>query len=712
MTKNIFLLLFSALVFVQCAKKNADMASSKTQSPNTNGLFRNTAPAAAPARPINIGAYSSFDLDNGLKVIVVENHRLPVVSYQLSLLNSTVKEGDLSGYSSLAGDLLTKGTSTRTKAQIDEEVDFLGASLSASSSGMFASSLKKHSSKLLDLMSDVLYNPAFPESEFDKQKSLTISNLQAGKAEPNFIAGNIRRVVNYTTDHPYGDITSEKTLNNISIDNLKDYYTKYFIPNNAYLIVVGDITPDEAKLQVQKYFSQWKKGTVPTQNFATPTPPTGNRVIIGHKDGAKQSLINISYPVDLKPDDKDILAGTAMNSVLGGGIFSGRLMQNLREKKGYTYGAGSSLSSNELIGNFNASANVGTNVTDSALVEFIKEMKGMKTNPPTMETLQLVKNSLTGSFGRSLESPQTIANFARNIYKNNLPKDYYDTYLKRVDALTLADLDKAVDRFIRPEGANIIIVGNKDEIAEKLMPFDADGEIEYYDAFGYKIEMKKDAIPDGLTGANIIEDYLSSIGGKSQIAKVKSIISKGEMALGGQKITMTTKVNQPSQASIVMSMNGMNVSEQVINGDVAKVSQMGNGQTIKKGQEGFDDFQEMTVLFPQVNYLQADYKVELKGTEEVDGSPCYKLVVTKPNGNTITEFYDIKTKYLMRSVSNRKMGPNEVTQITTYGDYKVIDGVTFPFKTVIEGMMPMPLSVITSEVKINVPMTTADFKVE
>jgi zinc protease len=710
--KNIFFIVLTSFMFVQCAKKNADMASTASQKGGNVASFRNTAPEPSPARPINIGEYSSFDLENGLKVIVVENHRLPVVSYQISLLNSTVKEGDLAGYSGLAGDLLTKGTTTKTKAQIDEEVDFLGASLSASSSGMFASSLKKHSGKLLDLMSDVLYNPAFPQSEFDKQKSMALSNLQAGKADPSFISGNIRRVVNYTKDHPYGDITSDKTLNNINIGHLKDFYSKYFIPNNAYLIIVGDITPDEAKMQAQKYFSQWKKGVVPTQSFVTPTPPKGNRVIIGHKDGAKQSLISITYPVELQPGDKDILAGTAMNSVLGGGIFSGRLMQNLRETKGYTYGANSSLSSNELIGNFNAGANVGTGVTDSALVEFIKEMKGMKSNPPTMENLQLVKNSLSGSFGRSLESPQTIANFARNIYKYNLPKDYYDNYLKRVDALTLADIDKAVDRFIRPEGANIIVVGNKDEIAEKLLPFDADGEIEYYDAFGYKLEMKKDALPEGLSAANILEDYLSAIGGKSLLSKVKTMTTMGEIAIGGQKITMTSKVMQPSLGSIVMSMNGMNVSEQVVNGDVAKVSQMGNGQVIKKGEPGFEDFQEMTNLFPQVSYLQADYKIELKGTEDIDGNPCYKLMITKPNGSTTTEFYNTKTNLLVRSVTNRTMGPNEVTQINTYDDYRAVDGITIPFKTVSEGLMPMPLSIITKEVKINVPLSEGDFKVE
>ncbi|HMP30767.1 MAG TPA: insulinase family protein, partial [Saprospiraceae bacterium] len=584
--------------------------------------------------------------------------------------------------------------------------------LSATSSGIFASSLKKHSSKLLDIMSDVLYNPAFPKTEFEKQKNLSLSNLQAGKAEPNFIAGNIRKVVNYTKDHPFGDVTSEKTLNNVTLDHLKDFYNKFFIPNNSYLIIVGDITPEEAKAQSQKYFSQWKKGTLPTSNFVTPAPPSGNRVIIGHKDGAKQSLINISYPIDLKPGDKDILAATAMNSVLGGGIFSGRLMQNLRETKGYTYGAGSSLSSNELIGSFNASANVGTGVTDSAIVEFIKEMRGMKSNPPKIEDLQLVKNSLTGSFGRSLESPQTIANFARNIYKYNLPKDYYDTYLKRVEALTLADIDRAVERFIRPDGANIIVVGNKDEIAEKLLPFDADGEIEYYDAFGNKLEIKKEAMPEGLTAANVIEDYLSTIGGKSQLAKVKTMTSVGEISLGGQTITMTTKVSQPSQGALVMTMSGMTVSEQVINGDRAKVSQMGNAQIINKGEPGFDDFSEIPNLFPQLNYLQADYKLELKGIEDLDGQQCYKIVVTKPNGSTVTEFYNAKTKLLSRSVNSRKMGDNEITQVNSFSDYKVIDGITVPFKTVSEGLMPMPLSIITKEVKINVPVDSSAFKID
>jgi zinc protease len=708
--KKIYLLILTAVFFAQCSKKTAEVA--KSTAPAKVAPFRTTAPGAAPARPIELGKYNSFDMDNGLKVIVVENHKLPVVSYQLSLLNNPVMEGDQVGYVSFAGDMLSKGTKTKTKAQIDEEIDFVGASVSSSSGGLFGTSLKKHSGVVLGLMSDMLYNPSFPADELEKMRKQALSGLAQSKSNPNAIAGNIASVVNYGANHPYGEVRTEKTVKAINLDKCKEYYNTYFKPNNAYLVIVGDITPDEARAQAMQYFAQWQKGNVPSNSYATPTSPDKNKVIVGHKDAAVQSVIRVTYPIELKPGDPDIMAGMVMNSVLGGGVFSGRLMQNLRETKAYTYGAGSSLNSSDIIGSFNASASVRTAVTDSSVHEFMHELRRMTSDPPKPEDLQLVKNSMAGSFARSLESPQTIANFARNIFRYNLPKDYYDTYLNRLDAISLFDVQRAVNRFIKPSNANIVVVGDKDKISANLLKFDADGEIDYYDAFGMKLDMKAGSTPSDVKPENIIEDYISALGGRAKLQALKTLVMISDMTVMGQQATVTQKHSMPSKFSSVIAIGGNPMVIQVVNGDKALLSQMGQKKVIAKGDPMFNDLASGVNPFPQLDYAANGVKLALKGTEEIEGKKCYKVETTKKDGSVVLEYYDIKSNLLLKTSENKSQGENSTTLAYTFSDYQAVDGVMIPFKVVIEGMMPMALETKITSAKINVPLEDSDFKVE
>lgn len=698
-----------ALLFVQCSKKQAEIVQS-TVRPKEE--FRSKAPSPTAARNIELGKYTTMDLSNGLKVIVVENHKLPVVSYQLSLLNTPIMEKDQAGYVSMAGDLLSKGTSNMTKAQIDESIDYIGASLSSSSGGLFGSSLRKHSGKLLDVMTDVLYNPSFPKEEFDKSRKQTLSGLSTSKTNPNAISANIASIVMYGKDHPFGEVTTEKTVNNITIDKCKEYYKTYFVPNNAYLIIVGDITPEEAKKQAEERFGKWKKGVVPTSTYPAPPSISERKVIVGNKDGAVQSVIRITYPIDFKPGQADILEASVMNSVLGGGVFSGRLMQNLRESKAYTYGASSSLSANEIVGSFSASASVRTAVTDSSVQEFIYEMERMATDPPKPEDLLLVKNSLAGSFARSLESPQTIANFARTIFKYNLPLNYFDTYLSRLEKVTIDDINKAVKTYIKPDKAYIIVVGNKDAISENLLRFDSDGEIDYYDAFGEKLKMDANIIPDNVNGKTVIEDYIKTIGGAKKLQSIKSLETTANMELMGQKVSAVTKQNLPDQLAMEMNMGGNIVMQQVVNGNKGLVAQMGQKQVIDSTNPMFAEMKDGVTIFKQLDYLDGKYKLELKGLDNVGSEKCYKLLVTGPDGKMSTEFYSMKTNLLMRTITEQDQGPNKVSIINTFGDYKAIDGVMFPHMTSIEGVMPMTLEQKVTEIKVNPVFDAAAFKID
>ena len=704
--KNIILALSTIFIFSQCAKKTAETVQSVDKS------WRKTAPAPAPARDIQLGTYTAFDLDNGLKVIVVENHKLPRVSYQLSLNNDALIEGDKAGYTSFAGDLISKGTTNRTKAQIDETIDYIGASLSTSASGIFASSLKKHTDKLLDVMTDVLYNPTFPKDEFEKIRKRTASNLASAKTNPEAIAGNIRSIVNFGKNHPYGEVQTDETIKNITIEDCKTYYNTFFKPNNAYLVIVGDITPAEAKMQAEKFFKSWKKGDVPAVKYANPEYPKGRQVRFGNKDGAVQSVINISYPIDMKPGGDDVIKANLMNSILGGGIFSGRLMQNLREKKAYTYGARSNISTDKLIGNFNAFASVRNEVTDSAVTEFIYELDRIVKEPVTAADLSLAKNSMTGNFGRSLESPQTIANFALNTYRYNLPKDYYNNYLKNLEAVTINDVQEMAKKYIRPENCNIVVVGNKDNVADKLKKFDSDGVIDFYDPFGKKLEDKKVEISSDVTAVGVINDYIEAIGGTSKLNSVKSMHMSMKTNLMGQEATFETYQMSPDKFAMKINMMGMTVQEQKYDGTKAVQAQMGNKKVITEGKE-LESMKKQSVMFEQLNYAQKEYKLELKGIENVEGVNCYKIVVTDKDGDSTTEFYDVKSNLLIRTVKSQD-GPQgqQVSIITDYKEYKDVSGIMIPHKSVINGAMPVPLELEATLIEWNKEIAADIFKVE
>lgn len=703
--KHLLIALSIIFIFTQCAKKTTEAVQVMQKDPAQT--WRATPPAPAPARDIHIGDYNSFDLANGLKVIVVENHKLPQVSYQLSFNQDAIIEGDKAGYSSFAGQLLSKGTKTMTKADIDGAIDFIGGNLTTSQNGIFASSLKKHAPTLLDIMTDVLLNPSFPQEEFDKIVNQAKSALISVKTDPNSIISNIRSVVNFGKNHPYGEVQTDKTIANITIDDCKKYYNTYFKPNNAYLVIVGDITPAEAKAQVEKYFGKWQKGSVPTFVYDKPVGPKGTQVRFGNKDGAVQSVINISYPIDFTPGNPEAIQANIMNSILGGGIFSGRLMQNLREDKAFTYGARSSLDSDKLIGSFNASASVRNEVTDSSIVEFLYEMKRMVNEPVSAEDLALAKTGMAGQFGRSLESPQTIARFALNTFRYNLPKDYYNHYLKNIDAVTIQDVQSIARKYIHPDNCNIFVVGNKDAVADKLLKFDTDGKIDYYGPFGQVVEDKKIEISSDVTGASVIADYLAAIGGVDKLKAVKTLSMTMKADMMGQQVTMEKFQTASGKVAQKMSMMGMVVQEMRYDGVKGMQSQMGQKSIITEGPE-FEALKDQAVMFEQLDYLNKGYQLDLKGIEDVDGVSCYKLMVTNADGESTVDYFDVKTGLLRRTVSTQ----GEHTMTSDFKSYKDVGGIKIPDIIEINGMAPVPIALKAEDIQINKELSDDLFKVE
>jgi len=698
-------LLFLIVVFmVSCAPK----VGKETTSTDTTGSgdFRAMAPKPGAARAIEIGTSSTFTLANGLKVVVVENHKLPQISYQLTIDRDPVLEKEKAGLSSIAGSLLATGTTSKTKAEIDEAVDYIGANMSTNGTGGFASSLTKHTDKILALFSDVLLKPSFPQNEFDKIKTQTLSGLQTQKDDPNAISSNVSSALTFGPTHPYGEITNEITVSNINLKDCVDYYHANFKPGTAYLVIVGDITPDVAKAKAERYFGTWPAGKTAPEAYASPKPVEKTQVDFVDKAGAVQSVINVTYAVDMKPGSTDVIPARVMNTILGSG-FSGRLFKNLREDKAYTYGAYSSLEADKLAGTFSANASVRNEVTDSAVTQFMIELNRLRNEPVTAKELELAKSFIAGAFARSLESPQTVATFALNKMMYNLPADYYDTYLQRLAAVTVDDVSRVAKKYITPDKARIVVVGNKDEVMAKLASFDKDdGKIQLYDI--YANPKKDESGKADVDAKQLVDAYLTAIGGREKLDQVTSLDQTYSMDMQGMALT-TRMVQSSGKFYMSMTAPGMNIMKQVYDGEKGVQEQMGQSAAME-GDE-LASVKEQAYLFPERMYGSDGYTIEVKGTEDINGKSCYKLMVTKPSGVKSTEYYDKETFLKVKEVQVQTLQGQSMTTTYEFADYKTVDGITVPYTITISGAMPMPMVMKATSVKVNAPVDAALFKI-
>lgn len=661
-------------------------------------IDRSTQPEAGPAPKIEIGGYQSFTLENGLKVYVVTNKKIPRVSVQLTLDRDPVSEGEAVGYISMTGQLMMRGTENRSKEELDKEIDFIGASLSTFSTGAYASSLKKHSEKLFELMADVIKNPTFPEEELEKLRKQTLDGIEASQQNPDAIMSNLSRVMRYGKDHPYGELETKESVKAITREHCVEYYQTYFRPNIGYMAIVGDISLKEAKKLSKKYLADWEKADVPTHEYDQPEAPEEPQVDLMDKSGAVQSIINITYPVDFQRNSEDYIPARLANGILGNGGFSGRLFQNLREDKGYTYGAYSSLSSGEEIGSFTAGAKVRTEVTDSAVAEFMYEIERIATEPVKEEELELTKSVFSGRFARSLEDPRTVAGFAISTARYDLPKDYYETYLKQVEAVTVEDIQRAAKKYIKPEAVHIVTVGDGSKIKEKLQRF---GPVTEYDMYGNEVE-EMDA--GDMTAEQVIEKYLEAAGGADKLKAVKALRRTASASIQGMSMKMEMVQAAPNKMhNTVFLPMGMGKQEQIFDGEKGKAVSP-QGSKIPEGKE-LDAMAIDATMFLELSYDEMGLTAELDGMKSVDGSNAYKVVYQSSEGQSRTRYYDAESFLLIKAENGQ--------QATTFDDYKEVEGIMFPFSSKIASpQMPAPLPVKVEKLEINPELEDDAFKVD
>ncbi len=467
----------------------AGIAFSATVS-GAQTLDRSKPPMPGPPPSVSLPPIVTRELPNGLKLMIVQHREIPIADFVLVVESGgTMDSAPKSGLANLTAAMLTEGTRTRSSLEISDQAAFMGVNLSASSD-WDASTIRLHTptaqlDSALALFADVALNPSFPQNEFERIKKDRLTNLLQIKDRPTAIANQAYAAILYGGNHPYGRqlIGTEASVQGLATSDLQDFYRSNFVANNATLIIVGDVDVAEIEAKVRSYFGNWQQGAVAQATFAQPPRSGTTTVYLIDKPGATQSSFRIGA-IGVPRSTKDYFALSVLNTVLGGS-FTSRLNQNLRETRGYTYGANSNFSMRRSAGPFTASAEIVGEKTDSALVEFMKELNSIRQSVPAAE-LQKAKRYMQLGLPGEFETTQQIAAALVPIALYDLPLDYYNTFVQNVEAITQAEIQRVANQYINPSSLAIVIVGDRKSIEAGLKKVNA-GPIVVRDFFGQPV---------------------------------------------------------------------------------------------------------------------------------------------------------------------------------------------------------------------------------
>ncbi|RKS97343.1 M16 family metallopeptidase [Chryseobacterium defluvii] len=652
----------------------------------------NAMPKPGPTPAINIAKPKTFQLSNGLTVMVVENNKLPRVSANLSMDRPPYYEGGVTGVSQIMAEQLENGTKNISKDEFNKKVDFLGASLSFNSGGAFANSLSKYFPEVLGLMADAIINPNFSAKEIQDSKERAIEGLKSEEKNASSIASKVSRALMYGKNTSRGEFETVESINKIQLADVQNVYKKYYAPDNTYLVIVGDVKFDQVKSLVEKDFSGWKKSNT---TFAALEPASNvakTEINVVDVPTAVQSVVSVNNLNNLKMKDPNYFAATIANYILGGGG-EARLFMNLREKNGFTYGAYSSLSASKYSPEFSAEASVRNEVTDKAVKEFMNELNGISTVKP--EELENAKAKLKGSFIMSLEQPSTIARFALNQKVQDLPADFYTNYLKSIDKVTAADVSNAVKTTILPNQSRIFIAGKASDISEGLEKLGY--PVKYFDKEANPVaKPTAQKVDASVTIGSVADKYINAIGGLAAVQKVTSISSDATTKVQGMDMNMKMIQAKGGKMAMNISMMGNTVQKIVFDGKDGYMEAQGQKMPLNDKQKA--EMAKDTELFPELTFAKSpEYK--LAGIEKYNNEDSYVV-----KGGKTTYYYSVKTGLKTGEVKAGEGG----SVPTSYADYKDVSGVKLPY-TIMQNMGGMDINLTVKSYQIN-QAKDSDFK--
>lgn len=546
-------------------------------SPET---FRLQPPPPLVARPINLPKPVETSLANGLRVSIVEDDRLPLVSYRLAFRTGDAQDPkEFPGLTDTLTGLLTEGTESRTSRQIADEVARMGAALSAGANSDYttvaASSLGDFTDTILELLADVTLHPSFPENEVELTKQNTIESLKQQRAQPSFLATEMISRVMFG-EHPYSVVApTPESISATTRERLVEFHRQKFVPNNAVMFLVGDIRADKVLPRLESLFGGWAQGTAASDDFPSPPRRTSRAAFVIDRPGSAQSNIVIANP-GIERTNADYFPLLLMHTVLGANA-SSRLFMNLREEKGYTYGAYSSLDARRTAGTIRASAEVRTPVTGDSLKEFFFELNRIRNESVSTKEINDAKAYLTGVFPIRLETQEGLIDQFVQIKMFGLPDEYLETYRDRVQAVTIEQIREVAERYVKPEEAAIVIVGDGRQVASQVAPYAED--IEYYNTAGKRKEAPGSAPAGGPNPSEVAGTWALEIDtplGQSIPATLQLTADESgltgtvESEMGSATLTQATFADGAFSGTLSFDMEGHAMQAEIggeINGD-------------------------------------------------------------------------------------------------------------------------------------------------
>ena len=698
--------IFKTMLAIGIIKKVIIVLVLLTTSLNAQ-LDRSIMPESGPAPEIFFGKPQTFNLDNGLTVMVVENTKLPRASASLSFDNPLIFEGEIAGVSSILAEMVGNGTQSISKEDFIEEIDYMGASLNVTGSGAFAGSLKRYFPRVLELMASAVLEPLFTQEEFDRQKNLIKESLKTGEKDVGTAADRVESFITYGSQHPNGEFISQESLDKASLQDAIDFYNNYSSPSNAYLVIIGDVNYDEIKSKVTDLFGSWNSKEVSSSSFPSPNNPDETEIIFVDMPNGVQSVVSVINTVEFNKKNSDYFAALVANRILGGGG-AGRLFNNLREDKGWTYGSYSGISeSYKTKGLVIAQAQVRNEVTDSAAVELLMELDKMKNTYVLDEELNSAKAKYTGNFVLSLENPSTIAGFARNIITQDLPEDYYNSFLENINSVTKEDVQNAAKNYFLTDNTRVFITGKGSEILESIENIEYNGKklnVRYFDKYANEIERPNYTVDSNISAEDVIDDYIKAIGGKDALSEVTSIEIKATSNIQGTVLEMYSIKNNQNQSLMEMSAMGMTIAKTVFN-KYQGYNEV-NGQRIPLTEVELEQAIINSALFSELNF---DFSlVQLVGTSDVDGEKAYEIKVT----DNKSVFYSVDTGLKLKEVESQEVEGNLIVGETYFKEYEEVEGILLPKEiNQVSASIPIPggITFKATSIKLNVETNESDF---
>lgn len=650
---------------------------------------------AQSASPGSLENISTFTLDNGLRVVLLENHSQPQVAFQLWVDVPMHTEKQLAGLSELAGDMLLCGTPGLHRQDIKAAADSLGASLKSDAAGVLITGSSRQKEPMMGLLAELIRKASFPDSVWAQVQADYLKRLSNELGNPREISEAVARVVTYGAAHPYGERPEPPNVKRIRAQDAKAYHAQYFQPAQAYLVMAGDLTDTEARRMAEFYWGNWEKFDAFKEFFPKPEPPISLEVGLVTMSEADSACFELSYPLRLRPGTMDEVRALALSYV-----FSQRLIKAW--PLSHTI---ADWQADNHVGYFHMSGCSPALQMDSLIRHSYQELLKLRTETVSEQELGEAKSALVAYFAHQASLVGAWADMALKTVRYRLPVDFYPTYTDKIAQISSADLLDIAQSFVMPERANLIVTGPA-TLAESLKSFSPEKKIRYYDVYGNELQMVGSLLPEALSADDIIQSYMEAIGGIEKLEAVKDLSQHMFTTVQGLEMEMVLLKRAPGQLAIRVSAGDLLINETKFDGQAARVIAMGETQTVDA--QGLVDLRDQAYIFPETQYGSKGYTASLVASDVINNTQVYVVDITGPEGISKTEYYDASNWLKVRTVVSR----GDITVVNDYADYREVGGILFPHSLISSGLTPQPLQFEIELIEINKQLEDQLFKIQ